>query len=69
MTNYRSINAVAESFFSSYKTEWMPEDDYDTITEGMSDVFRYIEAFYNRERLHSYLGYVSPAAFEAAPNA
>ena len=61
-------NAVAESFFSSYKTEWMPEDGYDRITEGMADVFCYIEEFYNRNRLHSYLGYVSPAAFEAATN-
>lgn len=59
-------NAVAESFFSSYKTEWMPEDGYETVTEGMADAFRYIEEFYNRKRLHSYLGYVSPAAFEAA---
>jgi putative transposase len=59
-------NAVAESFFSSYKTEWMPEDGYETVTEGMADVFRYIEEFYNRKRLHSYLGYVSPTAFEAA---
>ncbi len=59
-------NAVSESFFASYKTEWMPEEGYDTITEGLGDTFRYIEAFYNRERLHSYLGYVSPAAFEAA---
>ena len=62
-------NAVSESFFASYKTEWMPEDGYDTINDGLGDVFRYIEAFYNRERLHSYLGYVSPAAFEAAHNA
>jgi transposase InsO family protein len=59
-------NAVAESFFSSYKTEWMPEDGYETVTEGMADVFRYIEEFYNRKRLHSYLDYVSPTAFEAA---
>jgi transposase InsO family protein len=59
-------NAVAESFFSSFKTEWMPEDGYDTVSEGMADVFRYIEEFYNRKRLHSYLGYVSPTAFEAA---
>jgi putative transposase len=59
-------NAVAESFFSSFKTEWMPEDGYETISEGMAEVFRYIEEFYNRKRLHSYLGYRSPATFEAA---
>lgn len=59
-------NAVAESFFSSFKTEWMPEDGYETVSEGMAEVFRYIEEFYNRKRLHSYLGYVSPTAFEAA---
>lgn len=59
-------NAVAESFFSSLKAEWMPEDGYETVSEGMADLFRYVEMFYNRERLHSYLGYVSPVAFEAA---
>ena len=59
-------NAVAESFFSSFKAEWMPEGGYDTVSEAMADVFRYIEMFYNRERLHSSLGYVSPVAFEAA---
>jgi putative transposase len=59
-------NAVAESFFSSLKAEWMPEDGYETVSKGMADLFRYVEMFYNRERLHSYLGYVSPVAFEAA---
>jgi transposase InsO family protein len=59
-------NAVAESFFASLKTEWMPQDGYETVSEAMADVFRYIEEFYNRKRLHSYLGYVSPTAFEAA---
>jgi len=59
-------NAVAESFFSSFKNEWMPEGGYDTVSEAMADVFRYIEIFYNRERPHSTLGYLSPVAFEAA---
>jgi putative transposase len=59
-------NAVAESFFASFKTEWMPEDGYDTVSEAMADVFQYVEVFYNRQRRHSFLGYVSPTAFEAA---
>lgn len=62
-------NAVAESFFSSFKNEWMPEGGYDTVSEAMADVFRYIEIFYNRERPHSTLGYLSPVAFEAAMGA
>jgi transposase InsO family protein len=59
-------NAPAESFFASFKREWMPEGGYDTVSEAMADVFRYIEIFYNRERPHSTLGYLSPVAFEAA---
>lgn len=62
-------NAVAESFFSSFKNEWMPEGGYDTVSEAMADVFRYVEIFYNRERPHSTLGYLSPVAFEAAMGA
>ncbi len=62
-------NAVAEIFFSSFKNEWMPEGGYETINQAMADVFRFIEEFYNRKRLHSHLNYVSPVAFEAASNA
>ena len=60
-------NAVAESFFSSLKTEWLREAGYETVSEAMAEVFSYIEMFYNPRRLHSFLGYVSPADFETAP--
>lgn len=58
-------NAVAESFFASLKGEWLQERGYETIAEAKADLFRYVEEFYNRERLHSTLGYLSPAEFEA----
>ena len=58
-------NAVAESFFHSFKTEMMDEFPFRTRSEGRSKVFDYIEVFFNRQRLHSTLGYVSPAKFEA----
>ncbi|MFN8583496.1 MAG: IS3 family transposase [Gemmatimonadaceae bacterium] len=58
-------NAVAESFFASLKGEWLLERGYETIAEAKADLFRYVEEFYNRERLHSTLGYLSPAEFEA----
>jgi putative transposase len=59
-------NAVAESFFSSLKTEWLWEGGYDTVSDAMGEVFSYVEMFYNPRRRHSYLGYQSPDAFEAA---
>jgi len=57
-------NAVAESFFSSLKQEWIRGRYYDTRDEARRDVFEYIEMFYNPSRRHSTLGYVSPAEFE-----
>ena len=57
-------NAVAESFFSSLKKERIGRRIYPTRQEARSDVFDYIEMFYNRTRRHSYLGQVSPYAFE-----
>ncbi len=57
-------NAVAESFFHSLKTEWTSEIIYRTRSDGRSDVIRYIEMFYNSNRLHSYLGYKNPNDFE-----
>ena len=57
-------NAMMESFFGSLKTEWVYGKDYQTREEAKNDLFIYIEVFYNRQRRHAALGYVSPADFE-----
>lgn len=58
-------NSVAESFFSSPKRELIyPAGAYKTVNEARSAIFNYIEGLYNRNRNHSYLGYVSPDEFE-----
>ncbi len=57
-------NAVAESFSSSLKKERIKKRVYKTRDLARSDIFDYIEAFYNRTRRHSHLGGVSPEAFE-----
>lgn len=57
-------NAVAESFFSTLKTELVDDEDYHTRSEAKQSLFEYIEVFYNRQRRHSYLGYISPVEFE-----
>lgn len=57
-------NAVAESFFKTIKTELAKKQKFSTIEEARAAIFEYIEIFYNRQRLHSTLGYVSPAEFE-----
>jgi putative transposase len=57
-------NACAESFFSSLKNEELHFYNLDNQEDAKVIVFRYIEMFYNRTRLHSYLGYKSPASFE-----
>ena len=59
-------NAVVESFFSTLKNELVHERDYHTREEAQAEVFEFIEVFYNRQRLHQTLGYVSPVQFEAA---
>ncbi len=59
-------NAVAESFFSSLKKERIRRRIYNTRDDAKSDVFDYIELFYNSRRRHSYLGYVSPQEYELA---
>lgn len=58
-------NAVAESFFSTLKTERVHHRLYRNREEARRDIFEYIEVFYNRVRLHSTLGYLSPAQFES----
>lgn len=58
-------NAVMESFFGSLKTELVHHRRYRTREEARRDIFEYIELFYNRVRLHSALGYLSPVQFAA----
>jgi transposase InsO family protein len=57
-------NAPMESFFGTLKSEWVHPCTYRTRDEARADLFYYIEAFYNRRRLHSALDYVSPEAYE-----
>lgn len=59
-------NAVAERFFRSLKSELTNWKKYKTREQLSKEVFRYIELFYNTRRLHSYLGYKTPMAFEQA---
>lgn len=59
-------NAPMESFFSTLKRELIRRKSYATRSQARTAVFEYIEVFYNRQRLHSALGYQSPADFEAA---
>lgn len=58
-------NAVMESFFSTLEFECLRGKHFVTRAQARLEVFTYIETFYNRKRLHSTLGYVSPATFEA----
>lgn len=57
-------NAPMESFFSTLKCEQVHFQDYHTRAEAKTDIFAYIEGFYNRSRRHSSLGYLSPEEFE-----
>jgi len=55
-------NAPAESWFATLKVACV-DVVYDTKQEARADLFAYMEVFYNRQRLHSQRGYLSPAAF------
>ena len=57
-------NAPVESFFASLKRELVHDEKYTTHDEAKASLFEYIEAFYNRIRLHSSLGFSSPEDFE-----
>lgn len=59
-------NAMMESFFATLKTELIHQQKYATREQAKQSIFEYVEVFYNRKRLHSSLGYVSPESFEAA---
>ena len=57
-------NALAESFFGKLKTEYINHEKFSSRKEAKSGIFEYIEIFYNRERKHSKLKYLSPLQFE-----
>ncbi len=57
-------NAVCESFFGSLKKELIRPRSWPTRAEAQTAVFEWIEGWYNRRRLHSTLGYLSPAQYE-----
>jgi len=57
-------NAVAESFFSNLKSEQIKKRIYSTRAEAKSEIFDYIEGFYNRVRRHKHLDQLSPYEFE-----
>jgi transposase InsO family protein len=58
-------NAVAESFFATLKVEVLHHQVWPTREVARLASFEYIEVWYNRQRRHSTLGYLSPAAYEA----
>lgn len=57
-------NACAESFFSTLKNELVHHTTFHTREEARTAIFEYIEVFYNRQRLHQTLGYLTPAEYE-----
>ncbi len=58
-------NAVAESFFHTLKVELVHDRKFTSRENGMSEIFKFMEVYYNSKRIHSSLGYVSPMAYEA----
>lgn len=57
-------NAVAESFFGTLKNELVYHEDYKTRSQAKQSIFEYIEVFYNRQRRHAFLNYMTPVEFE-----
>lgn len=57
-------NAVVESFFKTIKTELARRKKFGSQDEAKMAIFEYIEVFYNRKRMHSTLGYLSPVEYE-----
>ena len=59
-------NAPTESFWATLKKELMSDRTFATRQEAREAIFEYIEVFYNRQRIHGSIGYVSPEQFEAS---
>lgn len=53
-----------ESFYRTIKRELIQDAKYETPEQAQKDIFKYIEMYYNTKRIHSALGYISPAQFE-----
>jgi putative transposase len=64
LTEHRSINAVAESFFASLKRELEELDDLESRAGATLYIAEYIDGFYNLSRRHSAIDYKSPLEFE-----
>ena len=58
-------NAFAESFFHTLKVELVHREIFETRVTAMKMIFEYIEVWYNRQRLHSSLGFKSPVQYES----
>jgi putative transposase len=58
-------NAVMERFFWSLKQEWTNHESFENLAGARLSVFKYIETFYNRVRIHQTLGYLTPDQYEA----
>lgn len=65
LDKYRSLNAAVETFFKSLKAEVLWRQTWTTRRQAETAIFQYINGFYNPRRRHSYLGGISPLAFEA----
>jgi transposase InsO family protein len=61
-------NATMESFWSTLKLELIYRRDFATRSQARTEIFDYIEAFYNRHRTHRALYYLSPVDFENQNN-
>ena len=61
-------NAVMESFFKTLKSDLVYWEKYLTRDEAKKSIFEYIEVYYNQKRMHSSIGYMSPAEFESSMN-
>lgn len=61
-------NAPMESFWGKLKTEWLNGRKFKTRYEAKQAVFDYIEFFYNRRRIHSCIGYLTPQTYETLSN-
>jgi transposase InsO family protein len=57
-------NALLQSFFGTLKTECVDQQSSQSRAQARQSILEYLEAFYNRQRLHSSLGYVSPVTYE-----